>query len=62
MEAGTIKPNKALLAIWAGLKDSKAARQDFEAPGDNLRDILNAWAQLDPQQREQARQMLEGRA
>ena len=58
MEAGTIKPNKALQTLWAGLKDSKAARQDYETSGDTIRKMMNAWAQLDPQQRDELQQIL----
>jgi hypothetical protein len=62
MEAGTIKPNKAMLAIWAELKDQEAARREYATCNDPVRNMLNEWAKLDPQQRDEVRQLLKDRA
>lgn len=59
MKAGTIKPNKAMLAIWADLKDQEAARREYETCNDAVRNMLNEWAKLDPQQRKEALRIFE---
>ncbi len=61
MEAGTIKPNKAMRAIWANLKDPEAARREYETCNDDVRNMLNEWAKLDPQQRDEVRQLLKAK-
>lgn len=59
MEAGTIKPNKAMRAIWADLKDQEAARREYETCNDAVRNMLNEWAKLDPRQRKEALRIFE---
>ena len=54
MEAGTIKPNKALKAMWAGMKDSRENRRLYEQMDNQCREVVNLWAALDPQVRDKA--------
>ena len=54
MEAGTIKPNKALKAMWAGMKDSRENRRLYEQMNNQCREVVNLWAALDPQSRGRA--------
>lgn len=58
MKTGTVKPNRALKTLWAGLQDSEEARREYEAFGNTVRRILNEWAQLDPQRQEKALQTM----
>jgi len=57
-----IQPNKALLAIWAGLKDSEATQREYETCSKTVRNMLNEWAKLKPKQREEVRLLFKGLA
>ena len=54
MEAGTIKPNKALQTLWAGMKNKETIQRHYEQLDNQCREVVNLWAALDPQSRGRA--------
>ena len=60
MEPGTTKPGKALTALWSKMSEtaSQESRRQYEALNDQCREWINLWAELDPQQQDEVRQLL----
>jgi len=58
--APRIQPNQALLTLWSRLKDSTAARHEYETSDDTVRNMVNVWAQLEAEEQQEALQIFEG--